>query len=193
MAAQSRSWLIRELWNRPLKPAYADEEELKEASAVIAVPFNCYLWGDKPDESNKKIAEIAYDYMRRYNLPFFGQFEQTSLMNKKGEYPRQFQSHTGERVQSQRLVAWQAKEVKRNSKNRKVVLVGMPEHLGRVATLCEYFGLEPLVPRVCEDVPYDPSQRPGTQQWCTSRETFSRYERRIARPGTIGKAALHLF
>lgn len=194
---RSRWWLARELLRRPLTPTYASHKDLDGAVAVIAVPFNCYLDRRPPDKSNAAIAEIARVYMRKCGLRFIGQWEHYSLLRQEVLPMAQFPSRDGERVQSQRLVRYQAGQVEELNKDRKifnnkVILVGMPEHLGRVVALCEYFGLHPVVPQECKGVPYDPSDRPGAQTWCKSRQVFVKYERRIARPGTIGKAILGL-
>jgi hypothetical protein len=192
--ARSRLWLAREMLTRPLVPAYAAPEQMKGAAAVIAVPFNCYLHGEKPDFSNQMIGDIASHYAVKYRLPFIGQFEQANIVERTDlSAVFKFESWSGERVQSQRLVRFQAEELERLGLGNKVILVGMPEHLGRVAALCEYFGLKPVIPAECWHVPYDPRRkRPGAQKWCTSRKKFVPYERLIGRPGTAGKALLGL-
>ncbi|HVU80063.1 MAG TPA: hypothetical protein VHD37_01730 [Candidatus Paceibacterota bacterium] len=188
---RSRFWLAREMLTRPLVPKYATSEQLKGASAVIAVPFNCYLEGQPPDYSNGHIAVVASKYMIGYSLPFVGQREQCYILERADLSVVRFRSKNGERVQSQRLVRFQAETLQQAGMGSKVILVGMPEHLGRVAALCEYFGLQPVMPPECQEVPYDPRPgRPGAQEWCTSRERFSRYERTTGRPGTALLALL---
>ncbi|HVZ76239.1 MAG TPA: hypothetical protein VG934_03180 [Candidatus Paceibacterota bacterium] len=198
--AHSRAWLEWQLARRPFVPKQSPLSSLGSAVAVIAVPFNCYLHEQPPDASNQKIAEIAAKYMEICSLPFFGQWEHTSLLREfqlKGKLSavriEEFQSSNGERVMSQRLVKWQAQQVLGCGKGgNKVILVGMPEHLGRVKILCEYFGLDPRIPADCMDVPYDPSARSGAQDWCKSWEAFSRYEVTTGRLGTIAYALLGL-
>lgn len=192
---------VREKWNLtkqllrgPLVPEYAKASVHQYSSAVLAVPFNCYLRGDPPDASNRRIAEIAADYCREYRLPFFGQFEHTSLLADwlEPEKIDEFGTSDGERVQSQNLVRWQASKVRSLRMGEQVTVVGMPEHLGRVVALLRYYGLNPVVAEESATTPYDPSDRPGAQSWCKERDTFARYERRVARPGTVGKLWLGL-
>lgn len=156
--------------------------------AVIAVPFNCYLRGERPDDSNAMIAEIVSDYMRVYDIPFVGQWEHTNLLRAKGlPVLAEFSSKNGERIESQRLIQFQAETILRRGEGNSVVLVGMLEHLGRCVALCRYFGLDPTVPDVCKEVPYDSGYRNGEQLWCTEKAIFLPYERFIARPGTVAR------
>jgi len=190
-----KSNLIGSLLFDPLVPAYARPEAFEGTVAVVATPFNCYLRGDDPDKTNEMIAEIVVDFMKRYDLPFFGQWEQGHLLQRRGfgSRVRMMDTANGERAESQRLGRWAAQHIKEECGGTKVIRVGMPEHLGRCVAIDRYFGLEPVVPIACEDVPYDDTKRPGTQRWCTSRPVFSGYERLVARPGTVAKLLLGAF
>jgi hypothetical protein len=191
MTKHSRFWLAHELRTRPLVPQYAEPDDFSGIVAVTACPFNCYLRGQPPDETNAAIARIAADYSEHYKVPLIGQWEHTNILRRMYLPVIEFQSEDGERVQSQRLIQWQARTLRmfaKNGKPPKVATVGMPEHLGRVVALQEYFGLNPKVVPESAHVPYDPWDRPGAQDWCKDREIFSKYEKPRTRILTAGKS-----
>jgi len=194
MARQSKLWLTNALLTRPMEPRYARAEDLKPKNRpVIAVPFNTYADGNPPDRSNAAIAGLAHKYLRREKSLFIGQREHTNILSQRGFDVRIFESEDCERVESQRLVGWQANVVHGLSNGQEVILVGLPDHLGRVAMLCEYFGLVPIIPPECKGVPYDSNDRLGAQWWCKTPQVFRPYEMCVARPGTIAKLWLGMF
>ena len=186
----SKIELFRKLITYPLVPEYASESQMQKAVAIVALPFNSYLEGNQPDKSNQKIAEIVAEYITQYKIPFYGQREQGNILKKI--LPQELQdliyiakSEDGERVQSQRIIEWQAKQVEKLKKGGKVITIGMPEHLGRIVLLQDYFGLTGLISAKSKEIPYDESDRPGAQDWAKNRKRFSEYEKTVARVGTI--------
>lgn len=157
------------------------------ASAVIAVPFNRFLRGDKPDRSNEKIADLAHCFCSRYMLPFFGQFEQTSQLAPVLDTCRvhAFPTADGEWVQTHRLLQWVAGQLKERRLGMQVILIGHPHHVRRVGILAEHYGLEPLIPTQCREVPYDPRPHNGAQWWCKSAWRYIPWELLLARPKLI--------
>lgn len=170
-----------------LRPRYADlATDIMEPSAVIAVPFNRYLRRERPDETNRMIANIAISYCLSLDLPFFGQWEQSSLLQGNENirvFP--FPSEDGEWVQTHRLLAWISERLSEQKLSKEVILVGHPHHVRRVAILAEHYGLMPHVAPECAVVPYDPSNRPGAQWWCKSTFRYVLWEFLLARPKLI--------
>jgi hypothetical protein len=157
--------LIYELLNPRIKVVYSNNFD--GAVAVIAAPFNRYLPGSRPDDSNSGIAKIAQEYCTKLHMPFCGQKEQSSILEDMVvlyTYP----SSPGEWVQTHVLLKWVARQIRRMYEKPIVVLVGHPHHVRRVALLAQYYGLTVAVPGECDSIPYDRSWRVGCQWWCRS-------------------------
>jgi len=158
--------IVRDLLTLRLRVDYS--ESFGGAVAVVAVPFNRYLRGQTPDATNKKIAAIAAKYVSLFHLPFIGQWEQSNLL-RDAQTLEYHLGGRGEWVQTRELLRWVAEQVLRFGRGGKVILVGHPHHIRRFWAIARYFGLEPLVVRDCETVPYDHDRkRPGVQIWTTS-------------------------
>lgn len=153
--------------------SYAAEADLAGAAAVVAVPFNSDRADGKPDSSNRAIARIMQGICYDWDLPALAQREHAVLLRnfssiKVEEYP----TKPGQWVQTHILVAWFAEQLK-SSENKRVALVGHPHHVRRVAALCRYYGLIPLVSGLSERVPYDLL---GGQWWCCSPGLYIPWE-----------------
>lgn len=176
------------LLNPRLKARYSNPHTA-EAVAVIAGPFNRYLWGDEPDETNKRIAEIAARYANA-GRPFIGQYEQTSPLRRHGVPVVEYPSKDGEWVQTHVLMRWVAKEVTKFGRGNVVLLIGHPHHVRRVAILARHYGLDPRVVPESEGVPYDSRKKAGSQWWCRSVWRYVPWEYLLARPKLILDALL---
>lgn len=166
------------------EPAYV--EDVRKSVAVIATPFNRYLRGEKPDTTNDSIAHVAASYCSALNVPFIGQWEQTSILRRAGAIVHEFPSKDGQWVQTHQLMSWIRDELDRmGTKRRDVVLVGHPHHVRRCAILAIHHGLIPHVPADCAKIPYDPTDRPGDQWWCKSAIRYIPWEYMLARPKLI--------
>lgn len=161
---------IWKLLDPRIKADYATD--FSGAVAVTAAPFNRYLPGHKPDESNAAIALLAKFYCLRYRLPFLGQFEHTSIVRDAGIRVEEYSSVAGEWVYTRNLARWTAHIVRNRLRGTKVIHVGHPHHVRRSGIMLEYYGLEPMISSLCERVPYDPRTREGDQWWCRSRATY---------------------
>lgn len=149
-----------------LEPKYAAEGDLADAVAVIAVPFNSDR-PNGPDHSNRAIARIMQGICYDWNLPVFAQREHAVLLRhfpqiEVEEYP----TEPGQWVQSHVLVAWFAERLK-DSASKRLALVGHQHHVKRVAALCRYYGLEPVIAsKVYPGIPTIPYDPYGGQWWC---------------------------
>ena len=132
--------------------------------AVVAVPFNRYLKGNPPDLSNLGIAKVVGKYSKLYGLPAYLQFEQAKICEESViVIQTDLSTGAGEHVQTQDLMRWIATEIRKRGLGNKVILVGHPHHVRRVAILARHYGLGPRIPSDCASIPYDPSDRPGAQ------------------------------
>jgi hypothetical protein len=165
-----------------LQASYNDD--LEGVAAICAVPFNRYLRGNPPDRSNADIAQLAADFVRRTNLPFFGQFEHANLLRQQGLAAQSYPTEGGgEWVQTHVLLKWVADEVRALGKGSTVILLVLRHHSYRAAALARYYGLDPRVPAACKKIRYDIRIRPGFQWWCTSPITYVPWEYTVARGG----------
>ncbi|MEI7720143.1 MAG: hypothetical protein WCI89_02965 [bacterium] len=161
---------IKALRSFRIEPEY--DWDVRDAAAVIGAPFNRYLKRQPADRSNCGIVQIAASHMRYFDdLPYFGQWEQTNLLraefgDRVCEYP---DVHgCGEWVQTHVLIKWIAEEVLKLGRGNKVILVGHPHHVCRVAILAQHYGLNPIVVPACAHIAYDHNWcRRGVQLWCT--------------------------
>ena len=147
-------------------------------AAVVAVPFNCYLDGNLPDQSNSAIATVVRKYCKQYRIYAYLQWEQAKICQSAGVCVIQSNLSTGagEHVQTQSQLQWAASEIQKLGRGNKVILVGHPHHVRRVAILARHYGLDPRIPSVCGRIPYDPSNRPGVQWWTKNRWRYIPWE-----------------
>ncbi|HYF29306.1 MAG TPA: hypothetical protein VEA36_03010 [Candidatus Paceibacterota bacterium] len=169
--------------------------DLTDLDVYAAVPFNSYLKGDDPDASNLAIAKVAIERMEALGVPFIGQWEHTNLIRQYSdcmvlaEYPGS--DGSGQWVRTDRLMKWIADTLREQFPEKeeiRVGLIGHLDHVQRVAALARYYGLTPKIDGASRRVPYDPTVRPGAQDWCRTPERFLRFEKRKARPALIAFA-----
>jgi hypothetical protein len=182
--------LVCRLLNPRVKPTYTID--FREAVAVIAAPFNRYLQGNPPDLTNLDIANCAELFVKHFNVPFIGQFEQTEILKQRGLSQPIIQSPSsdGEWVQTQVIMKWAAEQVFKMNRGKTVIVIGQRHHVRRIAILARYYGLDPRIPGHCLQIRFDPSNRPGDEWWCKSKDAYLFWEFCVARPGMIAKAAL---
>jgi hypothetical protein len=179
--------VIKELFL--ITPIYYRTEDLRffNVSAIVAAPFNRHTDGTNPDESNLAIAHSAQNLMSELRIPFFGQYEQTSiLLNEASKKTNSIQPEdihgvplsggNGEWVQTTAITPWIAKSVLALGKNNRVAVVGHPHHIVRVCILLRAHGLDPYPSGYSKLVPYDGRKLSGSQWWCRSRPVYIPWE-----------------
>jgi hypothetical protein len=182
----SNKWkTVWALLNPRLKAEYSTDFE--GAVAVVAAPFNCYKKGESTDLSNGGIAFAASKIMSSLSLPFIGQFENTSLVEKYGTGMKVYEYNdsptgNGEHITTYEMSYYISRIVTsinhcNGSNSRKVILVGHPHHVRRVAILLRYFDLEVVVSSLSDQVPYDPQHKsPARHSWTLSVWRYTPWE-----------------
>ncbi len=158
-----------------LAPAY-DAPDFSQVAAVIAVPFNSYVRGEKPDRTNQAIADIAASMCTARQLPFFGQWEQTDILRSNGVGRIHEHQSSGKWIQTHVLTKWMAQTINAYELRNNVALIAHPHHARRAAALARFYGLTVTVPWTCGNIPYDPSDRTGAQWWTTSATRYIPWE-----------------
>ncbi len=174
------SFALLGLLNLRLGTPYSNN--LKGAAAILGVQFNNwlsekYLNGSKPDPSNEQIAMLVARGIQQTRLPAFLQSEHAVILERylvpvAQKYPSTSEMH----IPTHTYLKWAAECVRKLNKGNKVIIYGHPDHLRRITCLARYYGLNPIVPRTCRQVPYANCELPGDQWWARTRNRYIPWE-----------------
>lgn len=183
---------VLELLNSRLQAPYYND--FTGAEAVLGVQFNgwlCEREGAKPDPSNLLIAEHVFQCAEFTGLPVFVQTQHAVLLQRWGmSVAAEYKATSKDHVQTQMFLKWVARRVQEHGMGNKVVICGHGDHTWRIHVLARYYGLDPVFPASCADVPYANAVLPGDQFWCRTRSRFVAWEFAVARPATIALASI---
>lgn len=162
-----------ELLSFRLAPDYSSD--FQGAVAVVAASFNSYRPGRLPDESNEAIACATQKICHKTALPFFAMWEQADLIDASDVQGFCFPAIGTKHITTHAFMRWVAQQVCAREENNKVILVGHPHHMRRVAILARYYGLNPVVADECRAIPYA-RRHEGEQFWCVSPPRYIGWE-----------------
>ena len=114
--------------------------------------------------------------MSRFGLKALAQWEQAHLLQEKGHGGLVTEAPIGGKgahIKTHEFCKWVAETV---GESQKILVVGHPDHVKRVATLLEYFGLKPMVSIESLFVYYDDRKLPGYQWWTRSPWVYIPWE-----------------
>lgn len=184
--------LITDLFT--LRPHTPYCEDFNGAAGIIPVEFNrwpCEEEGALPDPSNVAIARIVQDCWAKTGLPVFAQTEHAVPLKRWGvPIRKELPTSSAVHIRTDTFMKWAAREVLALNWGNVAIVCGQGDHSIRFAALARYYGLDPIFPSACQDVPYANAPLPGDQFWARTRARFVSWEYAVGRPGTVALWAL---